>query len=534
MDSLIGASQFDSALKQYELSQQKLRLRAIDLFFLFLYISCMKKFPRSFLGFGSVCAAVIVFSACNYIEPAPSMGNTEIVFFVALNDTSVSGTYEIVRLTMIDAEGTQLAMSKGPIEGKYRMILPEAAINETKKINFLVELKTQELLSDKIQTLAPNALARGYLRSRYAQIVHNEIPTNGQTITLTISNTELKVGYGPGHLKVSDLPYMPDFFKIQLDLTKTGIGSLLAAGYMPSLAVAIDTPIVNNVRDDPGLRFDLTKMPPINESDILGVASPDTGWFMIMESEINPGQDCRYWVFFTKDNAFATAHLYYHDAKIPELGGSVPIEPDFAGIPIPDVTTLKLLALDDAARAQISATLPVDISNLGESFVLTSPIYNLSTDFWFPIGRDRDSIRGTGFSPFTGLFDGGGYQIWEINLTGTATYEDYGLFGKVENATLQNFNFAVKTESLTFASIINADDTHAGILAGFTSGATLKNIKVLYGSFTVTRSGSADNYTGGVIGRKSGGQDDSVTCTTNVSASGGGTLYVTQKYGSTN
>ena len=495
----------------------------------------MKKVLRCFIGFGLVLAVVLVFSACNYVEPPPAMGQTETVFFVALDDAEVRSTYETIRLTLIDAEGTQLALSTGPTDGKYKIILPQAAINETNKINFLIELKTQELLSDKIHTLAPNALARGYLRSRYVQITHNSVPGNAETINLTINNADLKVGYGPGHLKMADIPYIPDFFKIQLDLTSEGIEPLLDRGYTPALAVAIDTPVVPGSApvawNDPGLRFNLTSMPPIREEDVLGVASPDTGWFMIMEDEIQPNKPCRYWVFFVKDNDFTTSHLYYHIGVIPEFGGSITIEPDFAGIPIPDEATLKMLALNDAAREQISSTLPFDISDLSESFVLTSPVYDLSTDFWLPIGRDKEHPSGVGYSPFTGVFDGGKYLIWQIKLTGIAEHNNYGLFGNVENAKLQNFNISVNTqETLNFSSTLSADETNAGMLAGRAVGVTLKNINVLSGTFMVTRSGSAANRAGGVVGLMSG-TDTNVSCSTTVLATGGSPINYGQKYG---
>ncbi|MDR2490424.1 MAG: hypothetical protein LBD20_03370, partial [Spirochaetaceae bacterium] len=470
-----------------------------------------------------------VFTACNYVEPPPSEGSSDIVFFVIINEAATSPTYQIVRLTLIDVDGTQLALSSGPAEGKYTIKLPQSAINETNTINFLVELKTEELLSDKIHTLAPNALARGYLRSRYLRMPHNAIPANGETVSLILDKTKLQVGYGPGSLEVSDIPYMPDFFKIDLKLSHNGIQPLLNKGYTPALAVAIGTPTPpgSSMPNDPGLRLNLAHIPPINESDILGIASPDTGWFMIMENEIVPNSACRFWVFFTKDNNYGTTHVYYHIGAIPDLGQTVEIEPAFAGIPVPDEAMLKMLALSDAERDLISSVPgAVDIRDLSESYVLTSPNYDLSNELWIPIGRDSSAQGGYGYSAFQGVFDGGGYQIWDLNYySSPAEYVDFGLFGYAQNAKLQNFNINVGadyTQTLTFHSNLHAEHTYAGMLAGRTAGVDLTNISVNSGFFKVHRAVSGvDNYTGGIVGKKSGGVITNVTSSTSVSATGG-------------
>ena len=483
----------------------------------------MNRFLRVAKTFCPILVVVVTFTACNYVEPPPSLGNTETVFYVELDETETSNTYKAIRLTLVDAEGTQLALGSGPS-------LPQAAINETQKINFLIELKTQELLSGKIQALAPNALARGYLRSRYVKITKDRIPENGTTVNLELKIEDLKVGYGPGQLKVADIPYLPDFFIIHLTLTSAGLQPLLNKGYVPAMAVAIAFDTARDPPWDPGLKFDLTKMPPIEEADVLGIASPDTGWYMIMEDEIRPNKLCRYWLFFVKENDFTTSHLYYQNGTIPVLGGVVEMTPDFAGIPIHNVETLKLLALDDNTRAQVSANLPFDISDLSESFVLTSPIYTLSrdppmdplsADFWLPIGRNPDALNGSGYSPFKGVFDGGGYTIWSINLTGSAEYVDYGFFGYVEHATLQNFNFQVDPQTLTFHPTLNSENTNVGILAGVAQNSQLKNIAVKSGSLMVTRVTTYNNYVGGVVGNMAGSSGTGVTSSVYVLATGG-------------
>ena len=96
-------------------------------------------FLRVFRGFWWVAATFLVCIACNYVEPAPSLGSTETVFFVQINETATTPTYQIIRLTLIDAAGTQLALSSGTSDGMYQIILPQSAINETNKLNFLVE-----------------------------------------------------------------------------------------------------------------------------------------------------------------------------------------------------------------------------------------------------------------------------------------------------------------------------------------------------------------------------------------------------------
>ncbi len=112
---------------------------------------------------------------------------------------------------------------------------------------------------------------------------------------------------------------------------------------------------------------------------------------------------------------------------------------------------------------------------LSAHYLVSSNIDLTSVPNWTPIG--------TAATPFTGTFDGGSLEI--LNLTISAGGSDAGLFGVVENATLQHIR-------LTSVSIVASDSV--GALAGRVLGTSM--ISVTYASGSIE--GKAG--TGGLIG----------------------------------
>jgi len=97
---------------------------------------------------------------------------------------------------------------------------------------------------------------------------------------------------------------------------------------------------------------------------------------------------------------------------------------------------------------------------------------DLSAHYWVPIG--------TADRPFNGTFDGGGYTISGLKITGTE--DNVGLFGYASGATISNL-------TVTAGSI--AGDENVGILAGSLYSSTLTNCSASATSISGTRNVSA-------------------------------------------
>lgn len=476
-----------------------------------------------------LAGGVLFLTACNYVEPAGMTNNTENFFWVTINDEKIRDAYKVVRLSLVNQVGTQLVVSTGPFEEKFKVVPPPAedltSEDGTAKVSFLVELKTRYPMGDHIKILAPNAMALGFLSSRFIEIPEDSLdapPTPGSTVTLTLEVSDIFIGYGPGSLTVADIPGIPPFFVVNIDLSGgagSTIGQYLDDGYTPMLGIAMGR---TSFGDNPPLDIDFTKYPPISEDDVLGISSPDTGWYMLMNKDNAPaaGTPCRYWIFFTRNNDMSTMHLYYEEGEIPATGGTVTVSPTFAGIPVPNAEALVMLSMPDAARQPPYAS-------LAESYVLTAPLkddygsgYSAITLMgqWAPIGRSG----GNGYSEFTGLFDGGGYVIYDFPLeTVTAiTYAGHGLFGSARNAIFQNINMPNTNvvppgATVTVSNGVSASNIGVGWLVGVSQSCTFTNVST-NGALKAVYSGSTPFYLGGV-----GGFDaaSTITATTGPDAS---------------
>ena len=118
-------------------------------------------------------------------------------------------------------------------------------------------------------------------------------------------------------------------------------------------------------------------------------------------------------------------------------------------------------------------------------FKQTQNITLSSTTNWTPIYS------------FSGVYDGGGYRIYNLAVNVSANDTDYGLFGKiygtVKNLTIQSFNV-----SLSLTSSTTASRSHVGGISGYLhTNATILNCAVTYGTI------DADIFqltTGGISG----------------------------------
>ena len=134
------------------------------------------------------------------------------------------------------------------------------------------------------------------------------------------------------------------------------------------------------------------------------------------------------------------------------------------------------------SAAELNA-IRADSSTLAGNYILAADIDLSDIPTWQPIG---DSANG-----FTGSFDGSGYEISGMAISG---YEYAGLFGYVKDASISNLGVNINN--------INSSSTHAyaGGLAAHANSSFISNVYVIVAS-DITSSAESSSYAGGLFGR---------------------------------
>jgi hypothetical protein len=111
--------------------------------------------------------------------------------------------------------------------------------------------------------------------------------------------------------------------------------------------------------------------------------------------------------------------------------------------------------------------------------VLAGDIDMSSVSEWTPIGdgsfswaSNKLTITGNAFK---GTFDGKGYAIRNLQLTGSVN-GTFGLFGVLDGATVKNFTIGAESGDQSSFTITATGTTDAGIVAGLANEATIENI----------------------------------------------------------
>ena len=139
-----------------------------------------------------------------------------------------------------------------------------------------------------------------------------------------------------------------------------------------------------------------------------------------------------------------------------------------------------------------------ELMAIGSDRVALSSSYNLTGNIdlsdipnWQPIGNLSN--------PFTGDFEGNGYNISGISSSG---YAVAGLFGYVEDANIRNVGVLVGDISSTpdFYSSFYDDSIFAGGLVGWASNSQIVNSYVLVAG-SISSSSFSSSYAGGLVGR---------------------------------
>ena len=118
-------------------------------------------------------------------------------------------------------------------------------------------------------------------------------------------------------------------------------------------------------------------------------------------------------------------------------------------------------------------------------------------DTWIPIGTEQN--------PYTGTFNGNDKTISGLNVSSNAQY--VGLFGYIQDGTVQNLTLDTPTVKSTYTSITTGEDFggtisigYVGAVTGF-NGGTIENCHITGG--TISASAKASNV-GGVVGYNAG------------------------------
>ncbi len=127
--------------------------------------------------------------------------------------------------------------------------------------------------------------------------------------------------------------------------------------------------------------------------------------------------------------------------------------------------------------------------NLSGKYILMSDINMAGVNF--------EVIASTG--SFTGILDGNYHTISNLNIESSA--QNVGIFGTMSSATVKNLtinNVNVKAQNTT-ASI------NVGVIAGYATGSSITNIKVIGTNSITNETSSSSVYMGGILGQQRSG-----------------------------
>jgi hypothetical protein len=189
---------------------------------------------------------------------------------------------------------------------------------------------------------------------------------------------------------------------------------------------------------------------------------------------------------------------YWYEWMVPGVGlvkkedyrvDDAPVIQELTGI-----TTILSGGSGTADDPYIIAT-PADMNTFGTYSADWNKCFKLAADINMArYTGTQFKIVGTASVPFTGTFDGKGFTIKNLNYTNIAPTNYAGLFGYTSGATIKN----LKLENVD----IDANSIYVGGLVGYQYYGTITNCHI---TGTISSSGSATAYIGGLVGWQSYG-----------------------------
>jgi hypothetical protein len=373
-----------------------------------------------------------------------------------------------------------------------------------------------------------------------------QIPADGDQITVG----QLKMGYGPKSIDIlKNVPDLPNLYKIELDFTSTNpeMVSAIAAGYRSKMGLItatdskgkyegfdINISDINNMGNLENLLFD--------SANVKGVCGGDD-WYMVMtDFSLKKGDKVRIWIIFTQAGN-PLPRLFYLDMILPEPFDTIIIKPEFAAIPIADISFFQMMLMANfQGTGPLSGNLlpsPFNTLKADEHYMLIKKEYDFSKTATTPVNigngintpplspwdpTPKQTISSVTiqtsdiFSDFKGIFDGAGYTIKNINYAPQSSVKitNFGFFGEI-SGTVKNLNLVIADASDAGTGGV---ENFGGLGGSTASGAVITGISVstsnvLYttgSSYLFNSNVTKANRIGGIVGFK-----DSLTTISGIS-----------------
>lgn len=168
------------------------------------------------------------------------------------------------------------------------------------------------------------------------------------------------------------------------------------------------------------------------------------------------------------------------------------------------------VSAEDETYIQISSAVDLNKIGVDASYSLNSN-YRLTADIDFsngiflPIGLHADEVSGAYIvsNPFTGIFDGNGYKIKNVQLTNkTYSYYNLGIFAYTQNATIKNLaveNIKIERTSVYPNNASNQSIVYASGLVGLAESTIIDQCYVSFNASLI--SGTTSIYYGGLVAK---------------------------------
>jgi hypothetical protein len=131
---------------------------------------------------------------------------------------------------------------------------------------------------------------------------------------------------------------------------------------------------------------------------------------------------------------------------------------------------------------------------------------------WAPIGHTANGTDPATITPFTGSYDGQGFEISGIQLGTRANTAEYGFFARLEGATVQDLRLTFDNQNNMITRNRSDVPLRVGHLAGTAHDTTISKVRIRHGQFqyldvlpgTAGAAAQQSLAVGGVVGIASG------------------------------
>jgi len=207
---------------------------------------------------------------------------------------------------------------------------------------------------------------------------------------------------------------------------------------------------------------------------------------------------------FNKTNAYIAGSILESQSSLPATNGSDLVVKNSGGTAVAlfETTTGNIYLKAKSCGATIKVYNCTDLqnmkNNLSGTYELANSFSCATTTTWNWDGSKYQGFEpvGSSTSPFTGKFDGKGYQITGLYINRPTAYS-VGLFGIINSSPAEIKNVGLLNVNIT------GNNNVGGLVGenGMANGGTISNS---YSTGVVSSSGSSDTFVGGLVGLSNG------------------------------